>query len=317
MMQRGCIVTMIARLGRIWHRLVRRLARVRAGLDTPQELVLVAIDRIMLKISGRSPDLFPRHASARLLRRGFKEDGCYRFLDARVALLPPDRERELWSMYEDMFMSYVELGDSYDVRDVGQWYDLLHEGFYCLVDEGAGVDVRVMPGDIVIDAGSWIGDFAAYASAKGATVYAFEPVGATFPYLEETAALNFDIHPVRKALGDETSTAHMYVEGTSSSNTFSDWAKGLRGTEEIRCVTLDDFVQQEGLARVDFIKADVEGSERALLKGARETLRRFSPKLAICTYHLPDDPEVLEKLIKDICPSYKVVQKRKKLYACV
>ena len=54
-----------------------------------------------------------------------------------------------------------------------------------------------------------------------------------------------------------------------------------------------------------------------MLRGAADTLRKFAPKLALCTYHLPDDPQVLESLILEINPRYKVVQLRKKLFAAV
>lgn len=81
--------------------------------------------------------------------------------------------------------------------------------------------------------------------------------------------------------------------------------------------TVDAFVSTHNLPRVDFIKADIEGYERHMLEGAQETLKRFAPKLALCTYHLPDDPEVLASLIKQANPAYHIVQKRKKLYAAV
>ncbi|GHT02290.1 hypothetical protein AGMMS50276_32120 [Synergistales bacterium] len=37
----------------------------------------------------------------------------------------------------------------------------------------------------------------------------------------------------------------------------------------------------------------------------------------ICTYHLPDDPEVLADIIKEANPAYNIVQKKMKLYASV
>ena len=78
-----------------------------------------------------------------------------------------------------------------------------------------------------------------------------------------------------------------------------------------------DPFKENALPRVDSIKADIEGYERYMLMGAQETLRRFAPKLALCTYHLPDDPEVLSELIKQANPDYNIVLKSKKLYASV
>jgi hypothetical protein len=45
--------------------------------------------------------------------------------------------------------------------------------------------------------------------------------------------------------------------------------------------TLDAFVQQERLSRLDFMKIDVEGAEVGLLQGAEETIDRFRPVLMI------------------------------------
>ena len=88
-------------------------------------------------------------------------------------------------------------------------------------------------------------------------------------------------------------------------------------TGYVEVTSIDEFVRENNLPRVDFIKADIEGFERNMLEGAQETLREFAPKLALCTYHLPDDPEVMEELIKKANPKYNVVQKRKKLFASV
>jgi len=47
----------------------------------------------------------------------------------------------------------------------------------------------------------------------------------------------------------------------------------------VRAIRLDDWVDQHGLARIDLLKMDVEGSELRVLEGARNTLRRFQPLL--------------------------------------
>ncbi|MDE6112533.1 MAG: FkbM family methyltransferase, partial [Bacteroidales bacterium] len=124
--------------------------------------------------------------------------------------------------------------------------------------------------------------------------------------------------PVDKGLSERVGWAVMDA-GSDGSGAGASMENVEAGVVEsgIAVTTIDAFVKEHDLQRVDFIKADIEGAERDMLRGARETLKRFAPKLAICTYHLPDDPQVLEQIIKDANPDYTVVHTLHKLMAMV
>ena len=67
----------------------------------------------------------------------------------------------------------------------------------------------------------------------------------------------------------------------------------------IKVITLDEYCE-ESKEKIDFIKADIEGSEMAMLKGAGRTISKDAPVCAICLYHKRDDfweiPQFLKKL---------------------
>jgi hypothetical protein len=62
-----------------------------------------------------------------------------------------------------------------------------------------------------------------------------------------------------------------------------------------------------GLLRIDYIKMDIEGSEREALRGARQTLRRFRPRLMLDSYHRRDDMAVLPALVRQANPEYSMI----------
>jgi FkbM family methyltransferase len=282
---------------------------------TPWEFTLMYVNYIIATFTRRDLTLHIRAMYNRLSKK-YAKNGLNIIKDVRLPQLDLETKKMLYGgVFRDTFLVYAEYDDCYDEARISH---LLNnpaiEGPYGLRNDL--VDVTVEPGDIVIDAGSWIGDFAAYASVKGAVVYAFEPTDSTFEYLLKTAELNGNIYPVKKGLGDKKTSVVFHTQDYSESNRVVD--APIDPTDQtIETTTVDAFVEENGLERVDFIKADIEGYERHMLEGAGETLRRFAPKLAVCTYHLPDDPEVLEALIKEANPAYNVVQKRKKLYASV
>jgi FkbM family methyltransferase len=228
----------------------------------------------------------------------------------------PEKLRLFSTMiFDDIFLVKHGFNDDYSKAIVDFIDPYMQEGPYGYTD--GNFDVTVKPGDTVIDVGAWIGDFSAYAASKGAKVYAFEPVEETFEVLRQTSALNNGlIYPIKKGLGDKECEIEISLhDDNSGSNSIISKAEGNK--EKICIITLDQFAEENKLERVDFIKADIEGAERDLLRGATNVLKTFAPKLALCTYHLPDDPEVLEQIIKEANPAYKVVQLSHKLLAAV
>lgn len=182
--------------------------------------------------------------------------------------------------------------------------------------EQFGVDIEA--GDIVIDAGANIGMFSAYAAAKGAHVFAFEPMPEPLKYLYKTRdinkALSGSITIVPLALTAEAGETKFVIPENNMGAASS--IINQKGTTVLaKTVTLDEWVEENGLSNVDFIKADIEGSERDLLRGAQRVLKKFKPKLAICTYHQKDDPQILENIIRSANISYEIQHTSHKLFA--
>lgn len=57
--------------------------------------------------------------------------------------------------------------------------------------------------------------------------------------------------------------------------------------------------------RITYLKADIEGFEYEMLKGAEQTIKKNKPKIAITTYHDQNNPEEIIGLIKSYVPEYK------------
>jgi FkbM family methyltransferase len=170
-------------------------------------------------------------------------------------------------------------------------------------------DVSIQPeaGDVVIDGGGCWGETAiGFASAVGAAgrVYSFEFVPGNLEVFRANLSLCGElggrVEIVEKALADQSCVALRYADcGPASALTHG------AGSGGVRTLTIDDFVHDRGLDRVDFIKMDIEGAEAAALQGARQTLKRFKPKLAVCLYHKPHDPFEIPRLIRGIEGSYE------------
>lgn len=132
---------------------------------------------------------------------------------------------------------------------------------------------------VVFDIGAFIGDHTIfYSNAVGekGKVYAFEPSKEAFECLDYNLNYKPNTFVYNMALGN--------TKGFVSTNEVEDNAGMNFITESEKGVildTLDNFVENNNITQIDFIKIDVEGYELEVLKGAEKSINKFKPTLLI------------------------------------
>lgn len=171
------------------------------------------------------------------------------------------------------------------------WVTSVDDVLYNQYEHG---DVALAPGDVIIDAGGFIGDTAVLFHHKlqgQCQIHSFELLDENLQLMLHNLTRNgmTEEHIVLNKLalaertGEEIVLEPGVVQGAGSIFGRSS------GGERIQTVALDDYVVEMDLHRVDFIKMDIEGAEVMAINGARRTIQHFKPRLAICLYHKWDD----------------------------
>jgi len=146
--------------------------------------------------------------------------------------------------------------------------------------DGAGVH----DGDVVIDAGAHAGLFAREALRAGARkVITFEVTPKSNLALRRNLASEIAdgrVVVIEKGVWfEEGKLGLQVIENCSICNSVSHpW---MGSVMEVPLTTIDKVVAELPLARVDFIKLDIENAEANALRGAKRTIARFHPRLAV------------------------------------
>lgn len=139
---------------------------------------------------------------------------------------------------------------------------------------------------VIFDVGAHFGYLAKeFARIHNGTcrVYCFEPVSYTYSILERVmhkfANAKLEFFALSNAKGTLEITIPVKPSGRLGIGLshFGPEQEWNYITEEIRTERLDDYVAQNGIERLDFIKIDVEGAELLVLQGAENTLRTLRP----------------------------------------
>jgi FkbM family methyltransferase len=151
---------------------------------------------------------------------------------------------------------------------------------------------QLKPGDVVVDAGAFTGDYTVYASRKvGPTgrVLAFEPDPKTCRILERNLKRerfqNVTIIP--KGLWNENTTLTFQVLNSLQSHVAASPAPGEAPDRvQVEVVRLDDELQRLGITKVDLLKMDIEGAEIQAIEGCEKVLAENNVHVAIAAYHI-------------------------------
>lgn len=143
----------------------------------------------------------------------------------------------------------------------------------------------VSEGDVVVEIGANIGAHTVQLGKKvGSTgcVLAFEPQRRVFQVLCANLALNeiANVHAYNMGLGDRQGWVDIAELDFTQINNIGGLALGKienAPSTKVEVRTLDSF----NLSRVDFLKIDVEGMEKMVLDGAKETIQRCRPIMYI------------------------------------
>lgn len=179
--------------------------------------------------------------------------------------------------------------------------------------------VKISDSDVVLDIGASIGYVSVYAVSKGAEAYAFEPSPENHTLIKRHSKLNGNrIHLRPYAISDECGQVNFRVSPLCNAGSSLDGCeKGSRELIIASQITVDEFVKKEKLKKVDYIHVNIMGAERLMLQGAQDSLRKFAPKIVICSYYDSTDGLVLPELILKANPNYKILHNRGKIYAYV
>lgn len=181
-------------------------------------------------------------------------------------------------------------------------------------DEEELMKTMVRPWEITtaMDLGAYNGDSVrALLDATDSTVqtvYAAEPDIRNFKKLAAYAETEqrAEVYPIHAGAWSEKTVLFFDAEGNRNATLVQNRSAVLQGrSAKIREIAVDTVDRLMAGKQVDYIKYDVEGSEREALLGSAETVKRCEPRLMVSLYHRNEDLFALPLLLHRLFPAYR------------
>lgn len=244
--------------------------------------------------------------------------------DKQVIVLSTNQKVQIARTISNIFLKFrhpFKLSDTVIVtRKNLRWSLNLKEGIDLAIYLLGGFELRtrsiytklIKPGDVVFDIGSNIGahtlPFARLVGANG-RVFSFEPTSYAFAKQQ----INISLNPTLGSRIFEHQTMLTATESTPLAELiYSSWPleaahdlhnghQGrLMGTQGAKVSTLDSFVRNAKINRINLIKLDVDGNEHDVLLGGIKVIETYRPLIIIelAPYVFDDQPEIFDDNLK-------------------
>jgi FkbM family methyltransferase len=143
---------------------------------------------------------------------------------------------------------------------------------------------ELRPGMNVLNMGAHIGYFAILAArgvGSGGEVTAIEAEPGNFALLRENVRRSKlgNIRVVHAAVSDHPGTLKMSLSPTNTGDHRAYAHEGATGTVTVPAVTVDSVLGVD--QRIDFVFADIQGTEHVAMIGMKETVRRCHPSMLL------------------------------------
>jgi FkbM family methyltransferase len=259
------------------HRVLQITRRLRdLGFETAVPFALLQV---------LAPQIFPPH----MFYDGLLDDLCihraeYQALSERLA---DDRSRQVL----DAVIGFRRTLDSAVLQPLVTEHDLYApEGLLEFADN-----------EVYVDGGSYDGDtirsFVERVHGRFDAVYAFEPDPVTFAKLRDNFRDEPRVHPVHAGLFSHGGSLRFRDDASRGAIFAAD------GEIEMPVTTIDDVI---GERRLTYVKMNIEGAEMDALRGGRNAIRKWRPRLALSVYHRASDLWRIPQLVLELNPDYEL-----------
>jgi len=145
------------------------------------------------------------------------------------------------------------------------------------------------PDEVIIDGGCFVGmgDIHMSRLLPDGHIYAVEADAACHALLRRNLEQNriANVTPFHRAMWKEDTFLDLESDHAQANTLVSEVHVG-RERVRVRTIGIDQLVEEQSISRVDMISMTLNGAEVESLEGARETLRRFRPRVKLPGWYL-------------------------------